>query len=228
MSVTDVFDQHAAEYDAWFDANLLVYQAEVEAVRALLPPSGMGLEVGVGTGRFAGPLGIELGLEPARQMALMAHERGIHVCQGMGEALPFPSGQFDCVLLITVDCFVCNITPLLGEVRRVLKPGGHLIVGTVDRASPLGQMYEANKDADTFYREAHFHAAGEIVADIQQAGFTHIEARQTIMGMPGPAADTTDVQIGFDAEAFEVHEGQGEGAFVALRARKGIRDEHYQ
>ncbi|MBN1312285.1 MAG: hypothetical protein JXB30_12775, partial [Anaerolineae bacterium] len=102
---------------------------------------------------------------------------------------------------------------------------GHLIVGTVDRVSPLGQMYEANKDTDTFYRYAHFHAAGEIVADIQQAGFTHIEARQTIIGVPGPAAGTTDVQIGFDAEAFEVHKGQGRGAFVALRARKGMRDE---
>ncbi|MBN1430812.1 MAG: class I SAM-dependent methyltransferase [Anaerolineae bacterium] len=220
MTATDVFDQNTAEYDAWFDANLLVYQAEMETVRALLPSNGVGIEVGVGTGRFAEPLGVKIGLEPARRMARMAQDRGIDVCQGVGESLPFPSEQFDFVLLITVDCFVCDLAPLLGEARRIIRPEGSLILGAVDRASPIGRMYEANKHTDTFYREAYLRSADEIVTSVLAAGFRLDRTRQTIIGTPGQGADTSNVQVGFGPEAFEVHEGLGQGAFIALDARK--------
>lgn len=49
-----VFNRHADEYDKWFDRNWDIYQAEVNALKRLVPGHGYGLEVGVGSGgRFS-------------------------------------------------------------------------------------------------------------------------------------------------------------------------------
>jgi ubiquinone/menaquinone biosynthesis C-methylase UbiE len=127
-----VFDQRAQEYDDWFDEYELIYRAEVSAVRELLPRKGIGIEVGAGTGRFSVPLGIRLGVDPSGHMAQFAHQRGMSVCQAVGERLPFRDGQFDFVLMVTVICFVADVYRLLQEVRRVLKTAGRVIIGFVD------------------------------------------------------------------------------------------------
>jgi len=49
------FEAHRNRYEQWFEDNRFAYEAEIEAVRLLLPKGGEGLEVGVGTGRFAVP-----------------------------------------------------------------------------------------------------------------------------------------------------------------------------
>ena len=58
------FQRHTGQYENWFAEHRWVYEAELRAVKDLLPESSRGLEVGVGTGRFAEPLGIKTGLEP--------------------------------------------------------------------------------------------------------------------------------------------------------------------
>ena len=120
MSIVTVFEQQAQEYDKWFDAHEPVYQAELAALRKFLHPSGMGIEVGVGTGRFAVPLGIRFGIDPSRHMLNIARQRGLQVCQAVGERLPFRDGQFDLVLLVTVFCSVDDVPALLLQLNRVL------------------------------------------------------------------------------------------------------------
>ncbi|MEK7351631.1 MAG: hypothetical protein AAB177_12220 [Nitrospirota bacterium] len=84
MPVVTVFEQHAQNYDEWFDEHESVYQAEIAALRKFVPVTGMGIEVGVGTGRFAVPLGVEFGLDPSRTMLQVARRRGRRVCQAVG------------------------------------------------------------------------------------------------------------------------------------------------
>jgi SAM-dependent methyltransferase len=74
-----VFETSAQEYDAWFDRHRAVYESELLALKRVIAPGGLGLEIGVGTGRFAAPLGIAVGVEPAAAMADMAWGRGIKV-----------------------------------------------------------------------------------------------------------------------------------------------------
>jgi len=63
MLKTEVFDKQAKEYDAWFDNYPFVFQSEVEALKALLPiGDSHGIEVGLGSGRFAKALGIKEGV----------------------------------------------------------------------------------------------------------------------------------------------------------------------
>lgn len=102
---THPFEQHIERYEEWFAKHPLVYQAELRAVKWLAPQHAAGVEIGVGTGRFAEPLGITIGLEPAKAMGAEARKKGIVVVDGVAEALPFKAEQFDFALMVTTLCF---------------------------------------------------------------------------------------------------------------------------
>lgn len=140
-----VFDSLAAEYDAWFEKYRFCYESELRALKTLGGPHRRSLELGVGTGRFAVPLGITVGIEPARAMAAIAQERGIQVIQAMVEALPFPQDSFDLVAIITALCFFRDPFQALMEATRVLTSSGRILIGMIDKDCPLGRLYEANR-----------------------------------------------------------------------------------
>ena len=74
----DVFEEYAEDYDRWFDEHHDEYLAELSRIMKVLPaPDSRSVEVGVGSGRFAAPLGIGLGIEPSRALGRMARQRGI-------------------------------------------------------------------------------------------------------------------------------------------------------
>ena len=177
MVLTDTFEEYAQEYDDWFVRHEVVYRAELAAVESFRPETGQGLEIGVGTGRFAGPSGIRIGVEPAQAMAEMAQTRGIQVIRGDAEALPVAAASFDFVLMVTVLCFLQNPLQALVEATRVLKPHGHLIIGIVDPDSPLGRSYEADKEKSRFYRQARFHQVRQVLEWLDGLGYR----------TPGPA-----------------------------------------
>jgi len=59
------FEKYADQYEEWFVKNRWVYEAELRAVKTMIPYQGRGVEIGVGTGRFAEPLGTKIGVEPS-------------------------------------------------------------------------------------------------------------------------------------------------------------------
>jgi ubiquinone/menaquinone biosynthesis C-methylase UbiE len=170
----------------------------------------MGIEVGVGTGRFAVPLRLKFGLDPSRTMLQIAGTRGLRVCQAVGERMPFRDAQFDLVLLVTVICFVDNVPTLLRELNRVLKRGGHLVIGFINRNSELGRLYERRKESDLFYREARFYSTEDMAERVKEAGFHALRFCQTLFGGPSE----------FPTKGLEVRDGASEGAFIVLSAGK--------
>ena len=209
MPKVESFEKSVDKYEAWFDRNRAAYASELEALRALLPKSGKGLEVGVGTGRFAAPLGIRVGVDPAKAMGKLAMERGIEVRFGVGENLPCKDSSFDFVLLVTTICFLDDVPAAFGEAYRVLKSGGSILVGFIDRESSLGKVYEQRKQDSEFYRDATFLSVSEVMRHLKQAGFRGFVFRQTIFQNP------TEMK-----EADPVRSGYGEGSFVVVRAEK--------
>ena len=205
------FEAFTERYDAWFEKHRAAFLSELRAVRSALPEgSGLGLEVGVGTGRFAAPLGIQIGLDPAVGCLQMAKERGIHVVAGVGEELPFRAGAFDILLMIVAFCFLKEPDRALEEAKRVLKPGGLIIVGIIDRESPLGRLYELKKaEGASFYRDAVFYTPEEVKAMLEAHGFKDVRFIQTLFG---PLERIEDVQ--------EAMEGYGKGSFVVIRAER--------
>ena len=102
-----VFEEYADKYDQWFSDNQDVYLEELKRIReAIGDIPSPALEIGVGSGRFAKPLGIGYGVEPSWSLGLMAKERGIEVIRAIGEAVPVKSSVFRMVAMITVLCFL--------------------------------------------------------------------------------------------------------------------------
>ncbi len=209
MPGANAFDKHVNEYEQWFVKNPHAYVSELHAVRELLPPEGKGLEIGVGTGRFAAPLGIATGIEPSPAMAELARKRGIEVVKAAAEKLPFKDNEFDFALMVTTICFLEDLDLAFGEVRRVLKPGGFFVIGFVDKNSPLGKFYQSRQGKSVFYKDATFYSVDDILSHLKKAAFADAAFRQTIFR---PLGEIEDVE--------PVKEGYGEGSFVAVRGVK--------
>ncbi len=209
MPGINAFDKNVDQYEQWFMDHPLAYVSELHAVRELLPEVGNGIEIGVGTGRFSAPLGIKKGIEPAPAMAEFAKKKGIDVVSGVAEKLPFKDQEFDFALMVTTVCFLDDLDLAFHEVYRVLKPGGSLIVGFVERESRLGKEYLKRKDKSVFYKDARFYSADEIVAHLKQAGFAEFVFRQTLFKSLDEMPDADPVKKGY-----------GEGSFVAVRGEK--------
>lgn len=199
----DPFRTLVDRYERWFEEHWTVYESELRLVRALFPASGLGLEVGVGTGRFAHPLGILIGVEPSPAMAERARDRGILPVLARGESLPFLERSFTRVLLVVTLCFAEDPERMLAEAWRVLAPGGALGVGIVDRDSAWGHHHQSRREASPFYRQARFYTAGEVEAWLRALDPAALEAGQTLRTPPpGPAAPEWP------------RPGYGEGGFV--------------
>jgi ubiquinone/menaquinone biosynthesis C-methylase UbiE len=97
MNQVNIFKENVADYEAWYEKYPEVYQSEVAAIKEQLlklPENIKGIEVGLGTGRFAQELGIKEGVEPAIEMAEIALKRGIEVVNGNAENLPMRDMYF--------------------------------------------------------------------------------------------------------------------------------------
>lgn len=183
-----------------------LYAVEIEAIRRLIPATGAeGMEVGVGSGKFAVPLGIKVGVEPSEKMASLARLQGIDVHSGVAEDLPFSDGRFDFVMMVTTICFVDDIVKSLKEAFRVLKTDGFIIIGFVDKESELGKQYSEKKENSRFYKDATFFSVPEVLSYLNVSGFVISNVLQTLI--PGEIPNT-------------ILEGFGRGSFVVI---KGIK-----
>lgn len=209
MNDDSPFDTHAARYESWFEQHEHAYVSELNAVRSLIPAGGEAVEIGVGTGRFAVPLGIRTGLEPSEEMREIARSRGVEVIDGVAERMPFEGERFDVALMVTTLCFLNDAKKSFKEAYRVLRHGGAFIVGFVDLASPLGARYERHREESVFYRHATFYTVDEVIALYEQAGFVHLDFAQTLFH------ELEDI-----SEVEPVRPGYGEGAFVVIQGWK--------
>jgi ubiquinone/menaquinone biosynthesis C-methylase UbiE len=112
---------------------------EAMRYRAQVVPGACGtvLEIGVGSGLnlpFYGT-GVErlYGLDPSQELLAMAEERAgavafpIHFLACPSEEIPLDDGSVDTVVTTWTLCSIANPVTALKEMRRVLKPGGHLL-----------------------------------------------------------------------------------------------------
>ena len=209
MANIHAFDEHAKAYDEWFEQHKPIYQSELAAIRCLIPNTGKGIEIGVGSGRFAQPLGISVGIEPSPKMRAISTERGIKTIDGVAEKLPIESESFDYVLFVTTVCFLDSLTLAFEEAFRILKPGGIVVIGFIEKDSPLGRIYQRRKAESRFYRDATFHTAAEVIQILETTGFIDFSFVQTLL------SEHEQIDI-----AQPVIEGYGDGAFVVVRAKK--------
>ncbi|MBN2532905.1 MAG: class I SAM-dependent methyltransferase [Spirochaetales bacterium] len=209
MAIIKPFEENTEQYENWFERNEYVYRSELFAIKKVIPKAAEGIEIGVGTGRFAAQLGITYGIDPSNKMREIAEEKGIKVCNGIAEDLPYMDMQFDFVLMVTTICFLDDIDAAFKEVYRILKPDGSFIIGFIDKNSPLGQIYRKNKANSVFYREATFYSVDEVVFHLKSSGFNTFTFNQTLFK---PVALLSDIE--------PVKQGYGEGSFIVIKSQK--------
>ena len=209
MAKTGPFDTHLQEYEKWFEDNHFVFLSELEAIRKLIPGKGVGVEIGVGSGIFSAPLGVAEGCDPSSAMREKAAERGINAIDGIAENLPYANESFNFALLITTICFVDDASKTFSEINRILKPGGKVIVGFVDKDSLVGKLYLQNKGQSLFYKDAGFFSTEDINQLLTHNGFRILQTCQTVFGK---LDEIKDIQPPED--------GSGKGSFVVVKAEK--------
>lgn len=97
------------------------------------------LDVGCSSGAFladAVMMGFRAeGVEPAAAPVMTAQAAGLNVQQGLLQDIGYADGQFDAVTLLEVIEHLQDPHSLLQECRRILRPGGILLIGTGNAAS---------------------------------------------------------------------------------------------
>lgn len=186
----DVFDEYAEDYDRWFDEHRDECLGELVRIRKVLPPpDSRSVEVGVGSGRFAAPLGVMLGIEPSLALCRMARQQGIEIIRGRVESLPIKDGSCSSVLLVTVICFLDDPVPAFRELHRILVQKGALIIGFIERDKRVAQKYLREGGKRRFLSYARFYSQEEMLAFLKetslcvirvdsQAGFCVISAQK--------------------------------------------------
>ncbi len=206
---SQIFDRNANTYDQWYDKYHWVYQSELFAIERLLPRRTNAVEIGVGTGRFAGPFNIQTGLDPSENMLKLAELRNINVVQGVAEELPFYNESFNLVLMVSTICFLKDIARAFKEVYRVLRYRGEFVIGFIDKLSQLGRQYEREKETSMFLKDANFYTPEELTELLIDTSFDDLLFVQTLFR---PLDEINEVE--------PVKKGYGKGSFVVVRSVK--------
>jgi SAM-dependent methyltransferase len=193
-------ERDVARFDAWserYDDSYLqrvlfdrVQARVVEAARESAPEARSVLDVGCGTGRLLLRLGEVYpaarltGVDPAPGMARIAGQRHrIMAMVGSAERLPLQAGSFD--LVVTTMSFHHWVDQRLGlaEVRRVLVPGGHLLLADAVATAWLRPVFALAR------ARSRFHTGVELDAMLAGAGLGRA-GRLPVPGLSGAVTVT--------------------------------------
>jgi len=142
--VDQMFDSSAEHYD-WI-CNVMSFGSGTWYRRQALLRAGLQsgmkvLDVGAGTGvisllsqEIVGDDGVVVALDPSKGMLSEAKASGVkRTTMGLGEALPFPDDSFDMLTMGFALRHVADLRKTFEEYRRVLKPGGKILLLEISR-----------------------------------------------------------------------------------------------
>ena len=211
MSRNEPFDNFPSQYEDWFEKNKFAFQSELRAIKKMMPKSNNSVEIGIGSGQFAAPLGIKIGIDPSKKMREIAQKRGIIPINAVAECIPFRDSKFEFVLMVTTVCFLDNVDSAFKEVYRILKSDGCFIIGFIDKNSLIGKIYQLHKNENVFYKEAIFYSTYEVVSHLKIAGFKNFIFTQAIFH-----------KLDEISKVESIKKGHGEGSFIVIKAMKNI------
>jgi SAM-dependent methyltransferase len=149
------------------------------------------LDVGCGPGFYVaellesvGPAGSVVGVDPSPDMLSVAASRAeghanVEFYEGRATAVPVAGPSFDRALSVQVLEYVEDVPAALAEMRRVLRPGGRLVIWDVDWATVSWQALdrELMQRALAAFDKHLVHASlpRTLTADLRAAGFAEVQ-----------------------------------------------------
>ncbi len=140
-----------------------------------LPVAGPILDLGGGTGRVSSQLRSLVGKAVVTDFSILMLRQttgkgDLWPVRAMGEALPFPDGVFDRVLIVDALHHFRNQRDAIGESLRVLRPGGRLAIEEPDIRRFVVRAVAFLENL--FLMGSHFHEPRQIMDMIDGQGLT--------------------------------------------------------
>lgn len=166
----------ADSYDGWFGTPLGAFVGDLQrrALERALEntTSGVVIDIGAGTGHFTTVAQEHqvIAVEPSAAMSSVGRHQSagstIHWCAGVGERLPLASVSVDGAMIVTALEWATDPAAWFTEVRRVVRPGGWLVMVILSALSPWAALYRRKADEGLEpWRSARFFTSEE-VADL--------------------------------------------------------------
>jgi ubiquinone/menaquinone biosynthesis C-methylase UbiE len=148
--------------------------------RLRLPTAGRLLDAGGGTGRVSSQLRHLIDeviiSDVSVSMLKQAHVKGkLQPAQAHAERLPFPDASFDRVVVVDALHHFCNQREALGDLLRVLKPGGRLLIEEPDIHRLIVKFVALGEKVALM--RSHFYSAEEIRDMVAAHGYSAIIER---------------------------------------------------
>ncbi len=151
-----LFDKEAINYDNWYETKIGKHADRVETDCAFnlfqVKPEMHILDVGCGTGNFSIKLAQKgasvVGVDISEKMITIARKRAIQEKVSIefkkmdSQNLQFPDNYFDGVFSMATIEFISDPRKMIAEMFRVCKKGGPVLMGTINRESDWGRLYQ--------------------------------------------------------------------------------------
>ncbi len=151
-------------------------------VRAWLTPGARVLDIGCHQGEFLEKLGAVIGSSAGLDPLATTRETPRYriVAQPFVEPVDFPAGSFDAIILLATLEHIREKAPLAREARRLLAPGGRLIMTVPSpRVDDIVHTLVRLGLADGMSLEEHHGFKPEDTRDIFEAAGLQLEAHET-------------------------------------------------
>lgn len=162
-----------ASYDSWYGTTFgaFCHRLEMDALFSLarFRPGETVLDAGCGTGVYLEGLSARgaaaFGLDESAAMLEYVAGKGLgtRLVRGSLARLPFKDCSFDKVLSVCALEFLDDPLPVFAEFARVMKNGGMLLIGFLNKNSPWARLRrEKATDPESVWHGARFYGLGEI------------------------------------------------------------------
>jgi ubiquinone/menaquinone biosynthesis C-methylase UbiE len=213
----EIFEEEAVSYDEWYCKPIGLYalRSELKGLDAMLPLSGLGLDVGAGTGIFAKYISTEarsiICLDPSPEMLKKTRKRNLPSIIAVVEALPVRKKSLKFAYMVTVLEFLSNPLVALSSIGEMLVESAPLVILMINRESSWGEFYsKLAAKGHRIFSNAKLYTFSEVSLLLKKAGFKLLESLGTLTTPPnGPPGDYKLVPI-----------GRGEGIIVIKAIRR--------
>jgi ubiquinone/menaquinone biosynthesis C-methylase UbiE len=163
--------------------------------RIVSAAEGRVLEIGIGSGVnlpfYTDRASEVLGIDPHPKLLAMARQKNstipAQVIEGSAESIPLEDCSVDAVVTTWTLCTIPDVVSALGDVRRVLKPGGKLLFVEHGLASDESVRIWQNRLTPIWKRIAGgCHLNRPIATLVQDAGFQIVQLEKGYMQGPKP------------------------------------------